>query len=74
MQEGKDVMYGSAHGRLSLETVATSTGINSVLIISQVIKDDQGLYSCSMSNPFGTDSEDIKVIVQGRPLYGIWPS
>ncbi len=64
-------MYGSAHGRLSLETLATATGIKSVLVISQVIKDDQGLYSCGMSNPFGTDSENIKVIVQGKTILKI---
>ena len=48
-----------------METVSTKTGIQSILIINQIVREDEGLYTCSMSNPFGSDAETLKVVVQG---------
>ena len=58
-------MYGSDQGRFSMETLSTANGIKTVLVISRVIKEDAGLYSCDLSNPFGRDSQSIKVVVRG---------
>lgn len=49
-----------------METLSTSTGIKSVLTISQVIKEDEGLYECGMTNPFGNDAQPIKIVVRGK--------
>ena len=49
-----------------METLATKTGIQSILVINQIVREDQGLYKCSMSNPFGSDSQTLKVVVQGN--------
>jgi hypothetical protein len=66
-KDGKDVMYGrESRGRYSMETLVTATGIKSVFVISHVVKDDEGVYSCGMTNPFGSDSEMIQLIVQGE--------
>ena len=48
-----------------METVSTKTGIQSILIINQIVREDEGLYTCSMSNPFGSDAQTLKVVVQG---------
>lgn len=59
-------MYDNDRGRFSMETLSTATGIKTVLVISQVIKEDAGLYACALSNPFGSDSLAIKVVVRGK--------
>ena len=65
-QDGRDFMYGGDQGRYSMETLSTANGIKTVLVISQVVKEDAGLYSCDLSNPFGTDKHTIKVVVRGK--------
>ena len=67
MQDGNDVLHNNQQGRYSMETVATGspTGIQSILIINQIVREDEGLYTCSMSNPFGSDAQTLKVVVQG---------
>ena len=59
-------MYGKDQGRYSLETLSTANGIKTVLIISQVIKEDTGIYACDLTNPFGRDSQSIKLVVRGK--------
>ena len=61
-------MYGGDQGRYSMETLSTSNGIKTVLVISQIIKEDAGLYSCDLSNPFGRDKHSIKIVVRGTIL------
>lgn len=65
-------MYATDQGRFSMETLSTSDGIQTVLVISQVIKEDAGIYSCDLSNPFGTDSHTIKVVVRGKKTFLIF--
>ena len=64
-QDGHDFMYGGDQGRYSMETLSTTNGIKTVLVISQIIKEDAGLYSCDLSNPFGRDKHTIKIVVRG---------
>jgi hypothetical protein len=59
-------MYGGDQGRYSMETLSTTNGIKTVLVISQIIKKDAGLYSCDLSNPFGRDKHTIKIVVRGK--------
>ena len=40
-------------------------GIMSVLTIDRVDKGDETLYRCIMTNPFGSDSTFIQLVVQG---------
>ena len=61
-------MYGGDQGRYSMETLSTTNGIKTVLVISQIIKEDAGLYSCDLSNPFGRDKHTIKIVVRGTIL------
>ena len=59
-------MYGNDQGRYSMETLSTSNGVKTVLVISQVVKDDAGRYTCDLTNPFGSDQHNIRVVVRGR--------
>jgi len=52
-----------------METIATKSGIQSILIINQIVREDEGLYTCSMSNPYGRDAQVLKVIVQGMECW-----
>ena len=66
LQAGSDVLVGNQREKYSMETISTKTGIQSILIINQIVREDEGLYTCSMSNPFGSDAETLKVVVQGK--------
>ena len=43
-------------------------GVMSVLSIDNTDKSDENLYKCSMSNPFGSDSAFIQLVVQGTNI------
>ena len=60
------MLVGNQRGKYSMETISTKTGIQSILIINQIVREDEGLYTCSMSNPFGSDAQTLKVVVQGK--------
>ena len=40
-------------------------GVMSVLTIERTDKTDENIYKCSMTNPFGSDSSFIQLVVQG---------
>ena len=64
-----DVLHNNQGGRYAMETIATKSGIQSILIINQIVREDEGLYTCSMSNPYGRDAQVLKVIVQGMECW-----
>ena len=68
-QDGVDVLHNNQGGRYAMETIATKSGIQSILIINQIVREDEGLYTCSMSNPYGRDAQVLKVIVQGMECW-----
>ena len=43
-------------------------GVMSVLTIDRTDKTDENTYKCSMTNPFGSDSAFIQLVVQGIRL------
>ena len=49
-----------------METLATKTGIKSILKIRDVEKNDESPYLCRMDNPFGQDQGEVVLVVQGR--------
>ena len=71
----------SSTGKYSLETYTTDhssssknggaefmepeKGVMSVLTIDSADKTDENIYKCSMTNPFGSDSSFIQLVVQG---------
>lgn len=44
-------------------------GVMSVLTINRVDNADENVYKCSMTNPFGSDSAFIQLVVQGILYY-----
>ena len=44
----------------------TYKGVMSVLKIQNVVKADEAIYKCSMSNPYGADFVQIKLVVRGK--------
>lgn len=59
-------MSTNTEGRYSMETLTTALGVKSVLTLRQVIKEDEDKYSCLMRNPYGEDSGEIFLLVQGK--------
>ena len=43
----------------------TYKGFMSVLKIRKVVKQDEATYGCGMTNPYGSDASQIKLIVRG---------
>ena len=66
-QDSRDFLHGKEQGRYSLETLSTSHGIKTVLVINDIVKADAGIYACHLTNPFGSDSQNVKVVVRGKP-------
>jgi hypothetical protein len=77
----------SSSGKYSLETFTTDhrstannvgdeyvepeKGVMSVLTIDSTDKTDENIYKCSMTNPFGSDSAFIQLVVQGICVFVI---
>ena len=38
-----------------------------MLVINDIVKADAGIYACHLTNPFGSDSQNVKVVVRGKP-------
>ena len=51
------------------EIVEPQKGVMSVLTIDSTDKTDENIYKCSMTNPFGSDSAFIHLVVQGTCLF-----
>ena len=78
----------SSSGKYSLETFTTDhssiansvgdefvepeKGVMSVLTIDSTDKTDGNIYKCSMTNPFGSDSAFIHLVVQGICLFALF--
>lgn len=53
--------------RSAKSEMMTYKGVMSVLKIKKVLKSDEGIYGCGMTNPYGTDVAEIKLMVQEPP-------